>query len=80
MRQVILTFLLGSLAVMSCAQNDRQGYVLKVGDGEIAAGAIIKASPKSGTQSYGRRLMCYSLLIIPTAWALPVYHKSDFRK
>ena len=50
MRKVILTFLLGSLVVMSCAQEARQGYVLKVGDGEIAAGAIIKASPKSGTQ------------------------------
>ena len=27
----------------------REGRVLKAGEGEVAAGAIIKASPKSGT-------------------------------
>ena len=50
MRLICFAFMLGLVAVPSAAQDEPQGYVLKVGDGEIAAGAIIKASPKSGTQ------------------------------
>jgi mannose-6-phosphate isomerase-like protein (cupin superfamily) len=49
MRVVTAAFLL-TLGIVSSAQEARQGYVLKVGEGEIAAGAIIKASPKNGTQ------------------------------
>ena len=49
MRMLFLAFV--SVVFSVClAQQDREGYVLKVGEGEYAAGAIIKASPKTGTQ------------------------------
>jgi len=36
-------------AALSFADDSTKGYVLKVGDGEFAAGAIIKASPRTGS-------------------------------
>ena len=49
MRILLLAVALAAFTT-SPAQESREGYVLKVGEGEYAAGAIIKASPASGTQ------------------------------
>lgn len=47
----ILVLAAASAAITACfAPESRNGYVLKVGEGEYAAGAIIKASPATGTQ------------------------------
>jgi mannose-6-phosphate isomerase-like protein (cupin superfamily) len=49
MKYAISAFLILA-ACLALAQEPRRGYVLKVGEGEVLADAIIKASPKSGTQ------------------------------
>ena len=48
MRRVFLIFIV-LVATQSLADELSKGYVLKVGEGEFAAGAIIKASPGTGT-------------------------------
>ena len=52
MRKIILQVFLISIVLganQSLADEPSKGYVLKVGEGEFAAGAIIKASPSTGT-------------------------------
>lgn len=51
MRFIILIILLVLHTTGAFALEDRRGYVHKVGEGKIAAGALIKVSPQSGTQS-----------------------------
>ena len=48
--RIALSAIAFAVFTSSLAQESREGYVLKVGEGEYAAGAIIKASPSGGTQ------------------------------
>ena len=50
MRLGAALFLVGISVNLVIANEARKGYVLKAGEGELAAGAVIKASPSNGTQ------------------------------
>jgi mannose-6-phosphate isomerase-like protein (cupin superfamily) len=47
--RILVLASLALIAFQAAADEPTKGYVLKVGDGEFAAGAIIKASPKTGS-------------------------------
>ena len=51
MNKIVLLSLLISSANFALADESPAGYILKADEGEAVAGALIKASPDSGTQN-----------------------------